>query len=68
MGKSKQDLKYIAQWKKENYKTIRLFIRGDENQDLIDWIDEQKEWGYSNNELVRTALWDYYKTKVKNNG
>ncbi len=65
---SKQDLKYIAQWKKENYKTIRLFIRGDENKDLIDWIDEQKEWGYSNNELVRTALWDYYKTKVKNNG
>lgn len=65
---SKQDLKYIAQWKKENYKTIRLFIRGDENQDLIDWIDEQKEWGYSNNELVRIALWDYYKTKVKNNG
>ena len=65
---SKQDLKYIAQWKKENYKTIRLFIRLDENQDLIDWIDEQKEWGYSNNELVRTALWDYYETKVKNNG
>ena len=65
---SKQDLKYIAQWKKENYKTIRLFIRVDENQDLIDWIDEQKEWGYSNNELVRTALLDYYKTKVKNNG
>lgn len=53
---------------KENYKTIRLFIRVDENKDLIDWIDEQKEWGYSNNELVRTALWDYYKTKVKNNG
>lgn len=64
---SKQDLKYIAQWKKENYKTIRLFIRVDE-KDLIDWIDEQKEWGYSNNELVRTALWDYYETKVKNNG
>ena len=68
MGNSKRDLKYIAQWKKENYKIIRLFIRGDENQDLIDWIDEQKEWGYSNNELVRNALWDYYETKVKNNG
>lgn len=66
MGKSKQE--YTAQWKKENCKCFNVYIRGNENVDLIEWIDEQKEWGYSNNEITRNALRDYYETKVKNNG
>ena len=52
----KRDSKYITEWKKENCKCFNVFIRGDENSDLIEWINEQKEWGYSNNEIVRIAL------------
>lgn len=61
----KRDYQYITDWKKENCKRFNVFIRGDENSDLIDWIDEQKEWGYSYNEIIRNALRDYYETKVK---
>ena len=64
----RMDYQYITDWKKENCKCFNVFIRGDENADLIEWINEQKEWGYSNNEITRNALRDYYETKVKNNG
>ena len=64
----RRDYQYITDWKKENCKCFNVFIRGDENADLIEWINEQKEWGYSNNEITRNALRDYYETKVKNNG
>ena len=64
----RRDYQYITDWKKENCKCFNVFIRGDENADLIDWINEQKELGYSNNEITRNALRDYYETKVKNNG
>ena len=63
----KRDSKYITEWKKENCKSFNVFIRGDENSDLIEWINEQKEWGYSNNEIVRIALKEYYESE-KNNG
>lgn len=64
----KRDYQYITDWKKENCKCFNVFIRGDKNADLIEWINEQKDWGYSNNEIIRNALRDYYETKVKNNG
>lgn len=64
----KRDYQYITDWKKENCKCFNVFIRGDKNADLIEWINEQKDWGYSNNEITRNALRDYYETKVKNNG
>ena len=64
----RRDYQYITDWKKENCKCFSVFIRGDDNADLIEWINEQKEWGYSNNEITRNALRDYYETKVKNNG
>ena len=63
----KRDSKYITEWKKENCKCFNVFIRGDENSDLIEGINEQKEWGYSNNEIVRIALKEYYESE-KNNG
>ena len=64
----RRDYQYITDWKKENCKCFNVFIRGDKNADLIEWINEQKDWGYSNNEITRNALRDYYETKVKNNG
>ena len=64
----RRDYQYITDWKKENCKCFNVFVRGDKNADLIEWINEQKEWGYSNNEITRNALRDYYETKVKNNG
>ena len=64
----KRDYQYITDWKKENCKCFNVFIRGDKNADLIEWINDQKDWGYSNNEITRNALRDYYETKVKNNG
>lgn len=64
----KRDYQYITDWKKENCKCFNVFIRVDENADLIEWINEQKDWGYSNNEITMNALRDYYETKVKNNG
>ena len=64
----RRDYQYITDWKKENCKCFNVFIRGNRNADLIEWINEQKEWGYSNNEITRNALRDYYETKVKNNG
>ena len=64
----KRDYQYITDWKKENCKCFNVFIRGDKNADLIEWINEQKDWGYSNNEITRNALRDCYETKVKNNG
>ena len=64
----KRDYQYITDWKKENCKCFNVFIRGDKNADLIEWINEQKDWGYSNNEITRNALRDYNETKVKNNG
>ena len=64
----KRDYQYITDWKKENCKCFNVFILGDKNADLIEWINEQKDWGYSNNEITRNALRDYYETKVKNNG
>lgn len=64
----RMDYQYITDWKKENCKCFNVFIRGDKNADLIEWINEQKDWGYSNNEITRNALRDYYETKVKNNG
>ena len=63
-----RDYQYITDWKKEKCKCFNVFIRGDKNADLIEWINEQKDWGYSNNEITRNALRDYYETKVKNNG
>lgn len=64
----RRDYQYITDWKKENCKCFNVFIRGDKNADLIEWINEQNDWGYSNNEITRNALRDYYETKVKNNG
>ena len=64
----RMDYQYITDWKKENCKCFNVFIRVDRNADLIEWINEQKDWGYSNNEITRNALRDYYETKVKNNG
>ena len=64
----RRDYQYKKKKKKENCKCFNVFIRGDENADLIEWINEQKDWGYSNNEITRNALRDYYETKVKNNG
>lgn len=64
----RRDYQYITDWKKENCKCFNVFIRADDNADLIDWINEQNDWCYSNNEITRNALRDYYETKVKNNG
>lgn len=56
---------YSAEYQKTNYKKVNMRLKQSEDGDLIEWLNEQKEWGYSFNEIARTALWEYYKEQKK---
>lgn len=58
---TEQQKQYNAEYQKENYTNIIMTLKQSEDGDLIEWLNEQKEWGYSFNEIARTALWEYYK-------
>lgn len=58
---TEQQKQYNAEYQKENYTKINMNLKYSEDGDLIEWLNEQKEWGYSFNEIARTALWEYYK-------
>lgn len=62
---SEKKIQYNNEYNKSNYKKVNMRLKHSEDGDLIEWLNEQKEWGYSFNEIARTALWEYYKEQKK---
>jgi len=60
IGKTSTQVK--AKWNAENYKRYQIYLRYDEDQALIDYIEENKE-RTGTSELFRAAL-----EKFKNEG
>lgn len=57
---TEQQKQYNAEYQKENYTKINMKLKHSEDGDLIEWLNEQKEWGYSFNEICKAALRDYF--------
>lgn len=63
---SRNSNEYMREYMKEyskNYYRFALFLKRQEDSDIIAWLDEQKEWGYSYSEIARTALREYFEEK-----
>lgn len=64
---SEKKIQYNAEYDKENYTKINMKLKYSEDGDLIEWLNDQKEWGYSFNEIAKAALRDYFENEDKYN-
>lgn len=58
---------YINDYKKKNYYQIRLTLKFSEDFEMLGWLDEQRDWGYPYNEIMYTALREYYEEERNSN-
>ena len=58
---------YINDYIKQHYYQVLLTLKYSEDFEIIEWLNEQKEWGYTYNEIMHTALREYYEEERKGN-
>lgn len=63
---SRNSSDYINEYMKKNYYSIRLALKYAQDGEIIDWLNEQRDWGYSYNEIARTALREYFEEEKRN--
>lgn len=63
---SRNNSDYINEYMKKNYYSICLSLKYAKDGEIIDWLNEQREWGYSYNEIARTALREYFEEEKRN--
>lgn len=56
---------YHNEFVKANYYQIRLSLKLSDDCDMLAWLEEQKEWGYPYNEIMKQALRERYEEERK---
>lgn len=61
--KKKRLQEATMKFEKNTYKKIMVRLRVDKDQELIDYLEEEKAKGIGTTEIIRDALWQRYMNK-----